>query len=180
MIAEVLAFWLGVGKVLAWILAMASWLFLLGLLVEGVLWIIWKVWGIRVTAKGSPMYAEWHFIGWDWQNGNAIVDDKEDLRLEPRLLKKEGRVVSPWCFRLAWARESVYKQGSGPVFADEKSRLAAQEARRTIHHYNDTAPADLKITDEESLLANMHLIWPHIAERLAAEQSADTAQEAAS
>lgn len=167
MIAAAFAFWVSVGKVFAWILAMASWVLLLGLVIEGILWVIWKVWGIKVTAKGSPMYAEWHFVGWEWMDGHAIVDDKEDLRLYPRLLKKEGHVVSPWFFRFAWARESVYKQGSGPTFSDEKSRLAAQEAHRTIKHYNDAAP--LKITDEASLLANMHLLWPHIAEKLAAE-----------
>lgn len=164
MLHEMVGFWLGVGKVFAWALAMASWVLLLGLVIEGVLWVIWKVWGIRVTAKGSPMYSEWNFVGWGWQSGNAIVDDKEDLRLYPRLLRKEGYVFSPWFLRLAWARESVYKQGSGPTFSDEKSRLAAQEAHRTIKHYNDTAP--IKITDEESLLANMHVLWPHIEERL--------------
>lgn len=168
MIADVMVFWLGVGRVLAWVIAMTSWLFLLGLCVEGLLWVIWKVWGIRVTAKGSPMYSEWNFLGWGWQSGNTIVDDKEDLRLYPRLLKKEGHVFSPWWFRIAWARESVHKQGSGPVFSDEKARLAAQEAHRAIKVYNDTAP--VKITSEESLLENMHVLWPHIEKKLAEEQ----------
>ena len=173
MLHDMLSFWLGVGKVFAWVLAMTSWVLLLGLVIEGLLWVLWKTTGIRVTAKGSPMYSEWHFVGWEWMDGSAIVDDKEDLRLYPRLLKKEGGVVSPWWFRFAWARESVYKQGSGPTFSDEKSRLAAQEAHRTIKHYNDTAP--IKITDEESLLANMHILWPHLAERLAAESKDEPA-----
>ena len=175
MIGAAFAFWLSVEKVLAWILAMTSWLLLLGLVLEGVLWIIWKVWGIKVTAKGSPMYSEWHFIGWEWMDGRAIVDDKDDLRLYPRLLKKEGGVVSPWWFRFAWARESVHKQGSGPTFADETSRLAAQEAHRAIKTYNDTAP--VKITSEESLLANMHLLWPHIEKKLADETRDAAPQE---
>lgn len=179
--ADMLAFVLGVGRVLAWIAVAAGWLLLAGLVLELLVQGVWKLTGYRFGVKGSPMYADWNFINWQWTSTKkgSIRDDPEDQRLFPRTIETRGGAFNPFCLRIVWAKERQVTNGHGPVISNDVDRAKAQEAYRKVIEYKDTGKP--RLTREERLLEAIvkALGEVAVAEKLALETGQETPPDGA-
>lgn len=144
--------WLSIGRGLLWFTLFVTWLLLVGAVLEGLVWVVRKATGFELSLKGSPMYADWNFINWQWTaTKGAIVNDTEDKRLFQRQKKRTGGAFMPFLFRFVWGRDTLHKEGYGPIVTDDTDRVKAQEAYRKVVEFKDTAKP--RMTKEERLLA---------------------------